>query len=132
MARDYTNPKHIAQKAAWKLEYHQKKRTPNSVHIVLEHLCQQIDVFQEYNGTDTNEPEDDAKILQNIITHHVELYIDENDDEDPTAISESPDPVEIFVVNTTLDPPHDEVSMGACIDSGEQRTVIGKKKALEY
>lgn len=43
MAKDCTNPKHYEKDIARKLEHHNKKKTQNSVHLVLEHLCRQLD-----------------------------------------------------------------------------------------
>lgn len=85
----------------------------------------------EDSGTDTDEPEDDEEILQNIFTHYVAYCIEDENEEEQTACMNCPDRVEIFAVNNTFDQPHDGVFMGSCIDPGAQRTVIGNKKALD-
>lgn len=44
MARECNNCRNYDRAAARKLDYHQEKKTPNSLHVVLAHLCRRIDL----------------------------------------------------------------------------------------
>lgn len=56
-----------AQAASIKLEYHERKRTPNSVHVLLGHLCRQMYHETIIAKDEVDGPADDAEILQRIM-----------------------------------------------------------------
>lgn len=125
MARNCTQPKNFSKAAARKLEYHQKKKTPNSVHVVLAHLCQQLD-HEIHDDDDHSDPINDAQIFMNVVAGATDTGAM------PSTQDEEDDPIDIFSVNTVFQATVHHEFLGACIDSGAQRTVIGHKQAEAY
>lgn len=67
MDRECTHPKNNAKVAARKLENHQKRKKRNYVHVLLAHLCRQLDQdstsIDEYREGSDN----DVTIFENVI-----------------------------------------------------------------
>lgn len=124
MARECRHPKNFAKAAARKLEYFDKKKTPNSVHVVLAYLCQQLDQDKSEYGSDTGEPSNDADIFQNIVEEST--YSNTAGDNDDNH------EVDIFAVNIDIPTNDRDEFLVAFIDSGAQRTVIGKRQPDKY
>lgn len=69
MARECSHPKNFAKSAARKLEYFSNKKTPNSVHVFLSYLCQQMDQDKSDVEDDTGSPANDSEIFHSVISH---------------------------------------------------------------
>lgn len=64
MAKGCPKHRNFAGAAARKLEYLHKKKTANSVHVVLAHLCHQTDASLEHEASDE---EDNPSIFESIV-----------------------------------------------------------------
>lgn len=106
LARDCLYSLNLARAAIKKLEYLNKKKESNAVHVVLASMYQQPDSNEQTNN--------DASI--------VILIINGNEDETEPDASE-----EAVILESTLkiNSPDDESFRGACIDFEAQLTVIG-------
>lgn len=131
MAKDCPHPKNFAKSAARLLEYHNKKRTPNSVHLVLAQLCNQLDHAPSGMDDDSTSSGDDAEIFQSMVSNHG------GDEANAGAAGQAANPradeqIDIFSVNVHFGMGDGAQFLGACIDSGAQKTVIGQEQAKAY
>lgn len=67
MAIDCTRPNNYAQAGSRKLEYHQNNRSLNSVHVILAHLCKQLDHETIIPEDETEGPDAYVYIFQSIV-----------------------------------------------------------------
>lgn len=102
------------------------KNAKNAVHIVLAHLCCELnDVNSEF--VDNDDPAlDDAVIFDKMLVNNDEINSYSHTGDDKELYN-----VKILAVRINLTPTTDEF-WGACIDSGAHCTVIGLKKANSY
>lgn len=131
-ARDCTRPKNFAAAAARKIEYLQNKKAPNTIHVVLADLCRQLDTNEREENA-SEEDTDDAKIFRAIAfdddvqdIHNVRQEGDHDEDK------KDEDTITIFSCNVPEFIRSSACFNGACVDSGAQRTVIGRNQAIKY
>lgn len=116
------HPINFSRAAAGNIKRLNSKRTPNAVHIVLAHLCNELD--QSDDCKDECDPDDDdVKVFEQLLVSNL-ADLDISDDH-------TNDDVPIFSVQVHFAPTTDTF-WGACVDSGAQRTVIGRKQADAY
>lgn len=113
MAKDCLEHRNLARAAARKLEYLQKKKAANYVHVDLVHLCIQFD-----NGTDTSSDTEGATIIEGLVS-----TLDAHDERDN---------VEILSVNLATKARGSNVFEGACLDLVAQQTVVEESQADLY
>lgn len=93
-------------------------------------MCRQLD--HDASDSDSSDQEANyAQIFQSAITH----YVTNAPVHSPTETTTDPDndePVCIFSVYSEFTLPSGKDFIGDCIDSGAQRTVIGRQQATEY
>lgn len=115
------DPVNLSRAAAGNICRLNTKKVRNAVHLVLAHLCHELDQSDDDHNGDN--PEDDAKVFEQIlVTGITELDI---------TGSQKEDDIPIFSVHVHFAPTSGSF-WGACIDSGAQRTVIGRKQADAY
>lgn len=119
-------PLNVAKAAASKIEYLNKKKSANAIHLVLASLCQQLD------GPSLNEVEhDDAEIFMSILTlPPPPVSAETGDTHDDSRSAE--DEITLLVSDINFNEGTHERFEGACVDSGAQRTLIGKRQADLY
>lgn len=104
----------------------QNTKTQKAMHIVQAHLCRELDEPPDKN---VQKADDDGKDNTEVL---VEMLVDSGNDYsyDPTCTKCEKDPVNIaiFSVQVQIASTFDTL-WGACIDSGAQNTVIGKRQA---
>lgn len=125
MIKDCPEPKNAAKAAARRLEYLQKKKQNNAIHHVLAELCQQLD---SQNSSDTDE--NDREIFEGLV--NVSGNYAENEEIGESDDTDDNEEFEVFSVSKYLPTSQCEKFQGACIDSGAEITVIGKKQAELY
>lgn len=89
MLKDCPRTHNLAKAATRRLEYPQKKRANNSVHLVLAELCHQMDDHDvEVKAEDAIDDRDDVDIFQHLVTKLGESddTREGNDDEDSADI----------------------------------------------
>lgn len=121
LVKQCPHPVNFSRAAAGNLRNLRSKRTQNAIHIVLAHLCYELDAPEEQEDGDNQDEGDDVAIFEELLVLDV---TDANDDQ-------STEDIPIFSVQVHFAPTSDDF-WGACIDSGAQRTVIGRKQADAY
>lgn len=144
MMKDCSKPIDTAKAAMRKLEYYSKRKNNQyAVHSVLADLCLQIDSANA-SDPDCDEIIPDHEVFETmvniqdptsheIITGYQEVV--DNELDNLVDIAESEEGTNsIYEVNTVilLNSNTADTFHGACVDSGAQRTVIGKLQAKAY
>lgn len=120
LIKNCPKPLDVGRTAAMKIEYLNKKKATNAVHLVLASLCQQL-----YSPTDVGQ--DDAQIFSSLLALPPAPEIDSNNNGD-----ESEEDDTHFVIDINFNKQTNAKFEGACIDSGAQCTLIGRKQADFY
>lgn len=123
---DCPQPVNFSRAAANRIRQLRNKSTQNAIHVLLAHLCSELDdaTNDECNGDD----EDDAAVFAAMLVN-----------ENSTQYPEQPNPsrdtdienLDIYAVSDEWTP-YSTSFLGACIDSGAQKTVIGINQANAY
>lgn len=113
MARNCPKPCNPARAAARKLKSLHKKKTANSVHVVLAHLSHRLDV-----GMDTSSDTKDATIFKGLVS--------------TLDTSEKNENAEILALKIASEACGSQKFEGECVDSGAQQSVIGKNQGEFY
>ena len=142
--KDCNRPIDTARAAAGKIEYYSKKGNKQYlVHSVLAELCAQVDSTSLMNIESNDTNPSDCEIFETILDRQFQVHEAvtnyEEADEDklhnlvPNTEREDDIP-KIYAINTSylLTNSSKDRFEGACVDSGAQRTVIGKRQALAY
>lgn len=118
------HPVNFSRAAAANIRTLKSNRTPNAVHLVLAHLCYELDEHDDNCENDNiDDADDDVNIFEQL------LVVD--DSKSNGGDNQDDDDIPIFSVQVQFEPTSEEF-WGACIDSGAQRTVIGRKQARAY
>lgn len=91
------------------------------MHIVLPHICSELDQDGEEHSNSSQDP--DIKAFESILVREGHLT---------NTHDEELDDVEILAIDVDSFEYDDQTFLGACFDSGAQRTVIGKPQADTY
>lgn len=113
------------------MQYLNKKNAPNTTHLVLADRCQQLDNNNPADEAEGDGNEDDLQIYSALVfgepaADSTEAGKDEHRDE----VDDNPGSVTIFFCNVPDLLSSNGKLNDACVDSGAQRTLIGKKHAL--
>ena len=141
-------PLNVKKAAANKLEYYEKKRgkVGGNVHLVLAEICYQLDMSGD--GRQSESPDtlgflSDKEMFDELLTHAtmninnvgVEAgpgqSLSKDDTEQLFTVFEDVSSAEV-IVNLSHEDSRSAAFVGACIDTGAQRSVIGRKQALAY
>lgn len=144
MVKDCKVPLNVARAAANKLEYFAKREAtaPYSTHLLLAELCRQMDIDVPSDKEGLNDDEgSDRQIFESLLETsedanlqfvHDCMGTDCNDDDESVSIvfAKNEDFISIRCVcsNDQANPPF----QGACVDTGAQKSIIGKPQALAY
>lgn len=122
LIKNCTHPINFSRAAAGRIRNLTATNTPNAVHLVLAHLCSELDDSGDEENVNNAEETDHSLIFEQL------LVSNGSKEEDSDQIDEK---IPIFTVSVHFSPTTDDF-WGACIDSGAQRTVIGRKQADAY
>lgn len=101
-----------------------ERNNKNAVHLVLAHLCHELDEPVTTNDDGNNGEQDDAEIFEQMLVFNKGVDSQGGTDQELDNIS-------ILSVQFNFAPTTGEF-WGACLDSGAQRTVISQKRADSY
>lgn len=119
LVRDCPHPVNYTKAAVNRIKSLQDGKHRNAVHLVLAHLCSELDM--ESSEHDSDDPDgDDAEIFESMLV------------QTPSSEDKELDKVEILTVSTEGFERDVNNFWGACLDSGAQRTVIGEPQAKAY
>lgn len=131
MARYCSKPLNLPKAAERRLQCMQKKKAENPVHLVLADICMQTtEDASHYDEKTDVETGNESQVFQSVVESCFEaaLAAPENDDNDGANISF----VESTVLSDTFICETADQFQGACVDSGAQLTVVGKRQAEQY
>lgn len=112
--------------AARNIQKLRDSRTQHAVHLVLAHLCSELDEPVVEEEDDINSDHDDLKIFEQMLV----LDTSAPSNEANTGDSEL-ERIDIFAVEVDFEVTGNAFN-GACIDSGAQKSVIGNVQAQAY
>lgn len=118
LVRDCPHPVSFSRAASSRIRELKGNRERNAAHIVLAHLCQELD-SKTMNDVGENSSDEDAEIFESM------LLSEHCNDKDMNTIH-------VMTVSSPNFRHSNDVFSGACLDSGAQRTVIGQLQANAY
>lgn len=98
------------------------------MHIVIAHLCRQLDKDHGHGEDSENPPEDDVDIFRIICTGG-DVHVTSGGIINPTPDSGEEEEVNVFTKIVEMGTYMCTEFLVACIDSGAQRMVVGKSQA---
>lgn len=105
-----------------------RNHTQNAVHIVPAHLCSELyEPIREQETGEDIENDDDAILEATPVSDRQQNAPGPDHTREDTELYK----IEIYLVQVRCKATTDQF-LGACIDSGAQRTVIGRKQADSY
>ena len=131
----------VAKAAAKKLEYYSKKdkMKEHAVHVVLAELCTQLDMEEEGMGgigDDMTQISNDREIFENLLCSFSQVNVNLVELSEPlegnkcgTGIED--EDLKIYLIKAKEDLPNPSF-LGARIDTGAQKSVIGTSQAKAY
>lgn len=127
--KDCPKPLNVAQAAARRLEYfNKKKKSTNAVHFILANLCRQL---EDTHIKAEKEDSDDVEIFKGV-AHALQEEAFKVDDDRNSSDQAGTSEYDIFVVDATILKKTVHRFEGACVDSGAQKTVIRLPQAKLY